>query len=90
VESYNEAFVGLDVSKSRNAVAVANCGREGGPPHQGTNVRSYDRIRTCRDSVSVQVHPSAADVVNPLQTVSFGTVKFLPECDTAAKVSLFK
>jgi transposase len=29
VEHYNEAFVGLDVSKSRNAVAVANCGREG-------------------------------------------------------------
>lgn len=29
MEHYNEAFVGLDVSKSRNAVAMANCGREG-------------------------------------------------------------
>jgi transposase len=64
VEHYNEAFVGLDVSKSRNAVAVANYGREGEVRYLGEIDNSpeatrklvaklsarYDRLHFCYEA----------------------------------------
>ncbi len=45
MEHYSEAYVGLDVSKSRNAVAVANGGREGEVRYLGEIDNSLEAIR---------------------------------------------
>lgn len=41
-----EAYIGIDVAKLRNAVAIAEAGREGGAAAQVTNVRRRGRSIT--------------------------------------------
>jgi len=87
VEHYNEAFVGLDVSKSRNAVAVANCGREGDVGYLGEIDNSpeatrklvaklcakYDRLHFCYEA-----GPTGYGLHRWLTELGSGPINLLP------------
>jgi transposase len=64
VEQYSEANVGLDVSKSRNAVAVANGGREGEIRYLGEIDNSLETTRKLVAKLSAKYWSAPLELVH--------------------------